>query len=58
MSAPEPAVLPCGCRVDCDVIDGVNTLVITACAADCEYVRYALDEAATHGINASTIDAR
>lgn len=46
MTQPDPIVLPCGCRFDPDVIDGVNTLILTACARglDCPYARYAVDE--------------
>lgn len=56
---PGPLVLPCGCRLDCDVIDGTNTLIVTACPAgeSCQYVRYILAEAENQEKPPSVIDA-
>ena len=56
---PAPIVLPCGCRFDCQVIDGVNTLILTACPAgeSCTYVQYALEESRRQGNETTVVDA-
>lgn len=42
---PKSIVLPCGCRLDCDVINGRNTTILTACnlGESCDCVRQALE---------------
>jgi hypothetical protein len=60
MTDDGPLVLPCGCRFDADVIDGVRTLILTACPAGerCQYVRYTFEQAAAQGKPATVLDAR
>lgn len=58
---PPPQDLPCGCHVECQVIDGVNTMIWTACAAgaDCKWVKYAQNESEAQRPGTTTIlDAR
>lgn len=54
---PEPYVGPCGCRFDCVVIDGVNTLVVTACpkGLDCEWAQWVMKEGMEKGIDPTVI---
>lgn len=56
---PESEVLPCGCRLDCDVIAGVNTLMITACrlGAHCANLANALAYANERAKPVTVLDA-
>lgn len=43
-TGPGDCRLPCGCLLETVEIDGVPTLIMTACSPDCKYVRYVADE--------------
>ena len=46
---PADVVLPCGCIIRCSIVDGVNTMTMTACRAGCTNVAAALQEADNQG---------
>lgn len=50
MTIPADAVLPCGCIIRCDIVDGVNTLIYIPCRETCVNYRNALGEAASKGL--------
>lgn len=56
---PEPDILPCGCRLNYDIIEGERTMIVTACeaGASCEYVMFMLERSKVHGKRATVLDA-
>lgn len=56
---PEPAVMPCGCRSECQIIDGVRTLIWVACPSGeaCEWVQFVLAESARQERPSTVLDA-
>jgi hypothetical protein len=50
--------LPCGCILDAQVINGVNTFVMVPCALDCQFYVYALEESKRQGKPPRIVDAR
>lgn len=56
---PEPVTFDCGCKVEGMVIDGVNTMVVTACplGEKCQVVQIALSETEAQGKPSTVVDA-
>lgn len=51
-------ILPCGCKMWTDVIDGVNTFMYEPCKLDCTYYKFVLEETEKQGKPAVIIDTR
>lgn len=51
-------MLPCGCRMGTDIINGTRTFLIEPCSLQCEYYLYALEESRKQGNTESIIDTR
>jgi hypothetical protein len=49
-ATPDDVVLPCGCLIRCAVVNGVNTLTISACRQNCRNLANALELARDRGI--------
>lgn len=48
---PDPVSLPCGCLLECAIIDGERTMILTACSEGelCKWARYVMAETRVHG---------
>lgn len=44
METSDLTVLPCGCVMECLVVDGVNTMKYAPCKLTCKYFLYTVSE--------------
>jgi hypothetical protein len=49
--------LPCGCRMETQVIDGQPMFIYEPCALDCRYYLYVLEEGKRQGKPTTVVDA-
>ena len=42
-------VLPCGCTMELSVLDGKNMLQMVPCHADCQYLKWTIEQMENRG---------
>ena len=55
---PPDEVLPCGCRLECAIVEGRRTVHYRPCAVDCEHYAAMLEVAGERRIPVTVRDER